>query len=329
LHGRTAEPILTGSSVTIGNYDGVHRGHQAIISRARIAAETASPGPVPSVVLTFEPHPLTVIAPAKAPPRLTPLPEKLDRLAAAGADVVVVAEANRDLLGSSPQRFIEGLVARLHPVHVVEGASFRFGRGRSGSPATLQELGHRYGFEVSIVEAVCVQVAPNEKVEVSSSIIRRFVASGEIDRAAACLGRRYALIGTVVGGIGRGRELGFPTANVAVPDQLVPGDGVYAGFAEVAPEPIGRSTRRPAAISIGTTPTFGETGLRRIEAHLLDCRGDLYGRAIRLEFGRRLRGQERFDSPAGLTTQIERDVEAVRRYAAAVAAADHSKEAGP
>ena len=320
-----------GGSLTIGNFDGVHRGHREIIARARSAAGGATGAAAQTVVLTFEPHPLSVVAPAKAPPRLTPLPEKLDQLAAAGAEVAVVAKANRDLLGLTPQQFIERVVGRIQPRHIVEGASFGFGRGRSGTIETLRQLGREYGFEVVTVDTVRVEIDRETTVEVSSSIIRRLIAEGQTEQAALCLGRPYALMGKVVAGTGRGKRLGFPTANMTVADQLIPADGVYAGFAStpsrrLSPAVAAKRTVHvsswPAAISIGTTPTFENSDSRhrpkerQIEAHLLDADTDLYGREIRLEFGRWLRGQEKFASAAALIDQIARDVEAVRRSAA-------------
>ena len=335
IHGLDSPELHTasapGGSLTIGNFDGVHLGHREIIARARSAAGEATGVAVQTAVLTFEPHPLSVVAPAKAPPRLTPLPEKLDQLAAAGAEFVVVAKANRDLLGLTPQQFIERVVGRIQPRHIVEGASFGFGRGRSGTIETLRQLGREYGFEVVTVDTVRVEIDRETTVEVSSSIIRRLIAEGQTEQAALCLGRPYALIGKVVAGTGRGKRLGFPTANMTAADQLIPADGVYAGFAStpshrlspaVAAKRNVRASSWPAAISIGTTPTFENSDPkhgpkeRQIEAHLLDADTDLYGREIRLEFGRWLRSQEKFASATALIDQIARDVEAVRRSAA-------------
>ena len=309
---------LPRSSVTIGNFDGVHRGHQRIIAQARRVGEGVD---APTVVLTFEPHPLTVVAPARAPARLTPLPEKLDRLADAGAQIAVVARANRDLLALTPRQFIERVVGRLHPSHIVEGPSFGFGRGRSGTSDTLRQLGAEQGFEVLVADPVRVALDRDATVEVSSSLVRRLIAEGRVERATLCLGRPYALIGKVVVGIGRGKGLGFPTINLAVEDQLIPADGVYAGRARLELDPSAGPASRVAAISIGTTPTFEDAGpgqgpaARRVEAYLLDTEAELYGREVRLEFGTWLRTQEKFESAAALSAQIARDVQAVRRYA--------------
>lgn len=303
LHGlETLDPPLGHSVLTIGNFDGVHRAHLQILAQAGLFAANTG-GPV--VVLTFEPHPLTIVAPAKAP-RLLSLPEeKLRCLAQAGADITVVAKSEPALLDLAAERFVEDVVRRFHPTHIVEGPSFGFGRGRKGTPELLRRIAARFNCEVHIVEPVTLQIDEGETLMVSSSLIRRLLTEGKVRRAALCLGRPYALIGEVVEGDGRGRTIGFPTANIATPDQLVPGSGVYAGRAVV------RSDIHLAAISIGHTPTFGGTE-QQIEAHLLDFDGDLYGEMIRIEFERRLREQRRFDSVQALADQLHRDVAAVR-----------------
>jgi riboflavin kinase/FMN adenylyltransferase len=321
----SSEFNLPRSSLTVGNFDGVHGGHRQIIAQARRLAESTGGE---AVVLTFEPHPLSVVAPAKTPPCLAPLPEKLDLLAAAGAQVTVVAEANRNLLTLTAEQFIERVLLRLNPTHIVEGSSFGFGRGRSGTPETLRRLGGRHGFEVLIVDPVRVDLDRETTVEVSSSIIRRLISEGRMEPASRCLGRPYGLSGKVVVGRRRGKQLGFPTANLAVEGRLIPADGVYAGSARLQSRALQSAVTEvgdsvwPAAISIGTTPTFEAGGKtharpeRRVEAHLLGADAEFYGRQIRLEFGAWLRNQEKFESPDDLVAQIARDVEAVRRYAA-------------
>ncbi len=289
--------------LTIGNFDGVHRAHQQLLAQSGLFAANVG-GPL--VVLTFEPHPLSVVAPAKAPCRLTTPDEKLRYLEEAGADITVVARSEPALLGLEAERFVEEVVARrFRPTRIVVGPSFGFGRGRKGTPETLQRFAAGFGCEVHIVEPVTLQIDEGETVMVSSSLIRRLIAEGRIDRANLCLGRSYALNGEVVEGDRRGCTIGFPTANLDVPDQLVPADGVYAGQATV------RGKTYPAAISIGNTPTFGGTQ-RRVEAHLLEFDDELYGESIRVEFECRLRGQRRFESPEALVDQLHRDVEAVR-----------------
>jgi riboflavin kinase/FMN adenylyltransferase len=304
LRGLSAlDPPLARSVLTIGNFDGVHLGHQQLLAQAGLLAANADD---PVVVLTFEPHPLTIVAPHKAPPRLTTAEEKSRLLLAAGADLVVEAVSERELLGLEPERFVEEVIlAKFHPSHIVEGPSFGFGKARRGTPELLQQLGRRHGFEVHILQPVSLEVDRGETVLVSSSLVRRLVAEGKVHRAALCLGRPYAVSGEVVRGHQRGRSIGFPTANVAVADVLIPGDGVYSARAIVD------GAAHPAAVSIGVTPTFGD-GRRQVEAYLLDFAGDLYGRTMRLEFSRFLRGQEKFASVDALKAQLAADVAAVR-----------------
>ena len=294
---------FTHSVLTVGNFDGVHLAHQRLLAQARTYA-SGTGGPV--VVLTFEPHPLTVVAPGKAPLRLSHPDEKLRRLADAGADVTVVARSDPDLLGIEAEQFVEKvIVEKFRPTHIVEGPSFGFGRGRKGTPELLRDIASRFGCKVHIVEPVKIEIA-DETVMVSSSLVRRLLTEAKVDSAALCLGRPYALIGEVVHGDGRGRTIGFPTANVDVIDQLGPREGVYAGRATVG------DIERPCAVSIGHTPTFGGTS-QRVEAYLLDLEdADLYGRTMRVEFDRLIREQHVFGSSEALVEQVHRDVEAVR-----------------
>jgi riboflavin kinase/FMN adenylyltransferase len=291
------------SVLTVGNFDGVHRAHQQLLAQANLFAARTG-GPV--VVLTFEPHPLTVVAPQKAPERLSLPDERLRLLAEAGADITVVAKSERGLLGLEAEKFVEDvLIARFHPTHIVEGPSFGFGRGRKGTPELLARVAAGFGCEVHIVEPVRLQIEEAEAVMVSSSLIRDLLRDGRVREAALCLGRPYALMGEVVRGDARGGTLGFPTANLHIADQLIPAEGVYAGHARLY------HGSHLAAISIGKTPTFGETDLR-VEAFLLDFSGDLYGQRLRIEFERFLRPQRRFESAAALIEQLHKDVEAVR-----------------
>ncbi len=304
LHGLEAlKTPLARSVLTIGNFDGVHRAHQQLLAQASLLAGDAG-GPL--VVLTFEPHPLSVVAPQRAPGRLALPDEKLRYLANAGADMVVIAKSEPALLGLEAERFIEEVVVRrFHPTHIVEGPSFGFGRGRKGTPQLLQQLAARFECQVHIVDPVTVRIDENETLLVSSSLIRRLLFEGKVRHAAACLGRPYSLSGDVIAGDRRGRTIGFPTANITAGEQIVPADGVYAGRV------VFHGDTYVAAISIGHTPTFHGTG-QRIEAHLLDFDGDLYDQAIRIEFEHRLRDQQAFDSPEALVRQLHRDVEAVR-----------------
>lgn len=297
------DPPLVHSVLTVGNFDGVHRAHQQLLAQAGLFAANTS-GPV--TVLTFEPHPLTIVDSAHAPQRLSTVDQKLALLFDAGADIVVLARSEPVLLAIEAERFIEEVIIRkFHPTHIVEGPSFGFGRGRKGTPELLRRVAPRFDCEVHIVEPVTVQIEEGETLMVSSSLVRRLLSEGKVRRAALCLGRPYTLIGTVTDGDRRGRDIGFPTANLAVSDQLVPGDGVYAGRASASDRSY------LAAISIGHAPTFAGVD-RRVEAHLLDFAGDLYGQSIQLGFERRLREQRTFDSPEELAGQLHRDVEAVR-----------------
>ncbi|MCH8963479.1 MAG: bifunctional riboflavin kinase/FAD synthetase [Planctomycetes bacterium] len=299
---------LRGCVLTIGNFDGVHRGHQQILAQAGLlqASLFGARTHHKVVVLTFDPHPLEIVSPGRAPERLMPLSEKVCRLAEAGADAVVVAKSEPVLLSLEPHDFIENVIERkFKPSHVVEGWSFGFGKGRKGNADVLRDLGAQHGFEVFIVEPVRLQVADDETVLVTSSMIRDLIRTGQVDRAHLCMGRPYALFGEVATGHGRGSKLGYPTANLAQIDQLIPAEGVYAGKAEVC------GGCYDAAISIGTTPTFGDSSLQ-VEAFLLDCSVELFGRPMKLEFLRFLRSQQRFESPEALTKQIEQDVRQVR-----------------
>ena len=297
-------PPLSGVVLTVGNFDGVHRGHRQILARsARLAADAGAT----LVAMTFDPHPLTVVAPSRAPALLAPVDEKLRWFADAGVDVAVVAASEPEFLSLSPEAFIDRVVmARFKPRCMVEGASFGFGRGRTGDVNRLAALGRQHGFDVEIVEPVRVDVDDAEPVVVSSSMIRAMLTRGQVEQAARCLGHPYALLGQVVRGAGRGRGLGFPTANLRVVDrQLVPAQAVYAGRAEFG----GRTA--PAAISIGINATFGGTDVS-VEAHLLDVDEDLYDAPLRLELLTRIRDQQRFDSPDALRGRLVKDIEAVR-----------------
>lgn len=303
IHGLDAVAPLSRSVLTIGNFDGVHRAHQALLqtARARATQNNAS-----AVVLTLEPHPLTVVAPDRAPARLATAEDKLRYIAQCGVDLIVVARSEPGLLQLEAEQFIQDIVVqKFRPTLLVEGPSFGFGRGRGGNPALLSQLGPRFGFQVEVVEQVRVDLGRGESVMVSSSLIRQLLAAGKVQQAAACLGRSYALVGDVVHGHGRGRALGFPTVNLRTSDQVIPGEGVYSGRAKFD------SATCLAGISVGHNPTFGGDELS-VEAFLLDFDGDLYGRRLTLEFDRFLREQRRFATAAALAEQLEKDIEAVR-----------------
>jgi riboflavin kinase / FMN adenylyltransferase len=285
--------------LTLGNFDGVHRGHQAIIARARAEADARN-GSI--VALTFHPHPLAVLAPARAPAMIQSLRDRLDTLRGAGVDVAVAQRFTRAFSALDPDAFVERfLLPSIELLHVVVGYNVTFGRGRTGTAETLAALGARLGFGVDQVGPVRVG-----DEAVSSSAVRRAIGTGDVALAESLLGRAVGLRGRVVTGERRGRTLGFPTANLHVkPGVLLPADGVYAVRARID------GLAQPAVLNVGVRPTFGE--LRRtIEAHVLDWQGDLYGRWLELDLVARLRGEQRFDGPAALVTQITADVAAAR-----------------
>jgi riboflavin kinase/FMN adenylyltransferase len=297
-------PRVTGRVVlTLGNFDGVHLGHRAILARAAERARTLG-GRV--AVLTFEPHPVAVLAAERAPSMLQSLHDRLETLRAAGVEVAIVQRFTRRFAALEPEAFAtQFLMPHLELAHVVVGYNVTFGRNRAGSSETLRLLGDAHGFGVDVVGPVTVA-----DDRVSSSRIRRAVQAGEVARAEALLGRAFALRGRVVEGDRRGRLLGFPTANLHVRSGLVlPADGVYAVQAEVD----GR--RHPAVLNVGVRPTFG--GRRRtIEAHHLDFDGDLYRRWMRLHLVDRLRGETAFAGPDALKAAIAGDVAQARRILA-------------
>lgn len=289
--------------VAIGNFDGVHRGHVQIFAEARALARHEPEGE--AVVLTFDPHPAKLLAPAYAPPLITPLPRKLELIAAAGIDATIVEPFDRALAARSADEFVrQVLVAGLGARHVVVGYDFTFGHQRSGTVERLAALGREHGFGVRVVPPVSV-----EGIVCSSTKVREFTLEGRVDGAALVLGRAPEVQGEVVHGDGRGRSIGVPTANLASETELLPKNGVYAGLCER----LSDGARWPAAINVGTNPTFVEGVSVRVEAHLLDCDEDLYGQRLRLGFVARLRDEERFPSRDALVAQIERDVALTRK----------------
>ena len=284
-----------GPAVTVGNFDGVHVGHQALIAAA--AGEARAAGGV-SVVLTFDPHPARVVRPGPAPAALTTLAQKEELLAGLGVDRLAVLGFDASVAGLAPEAFArEVLSGSLGARHVVIGESFRFGRGREGDARGLAEIGTRLGFEVHAIPPVRVNGEP-----VSSSRVRDALARGDVRGARSLLGRPYFVDAAVVRGDGRGRTLGVPTANLDPENEVMPARGVYAARCRV---PGGRWAG--AVVNLGHRPTFGG-GPVTVEAHLLDFEGDLYGARVRLEFHERVRGEERFDGAEALVARIRRDV---------------------
>jgi riboflavin kinase/FMN adenylyltransferase len=290
-----------GTVVTIGAYDGVHLGHRALIGRVRSMAATLG---CASAVVTFDRHPATVVRPESAPKLLTDLEQKLELLAEAGLDYAYVVHFDEARSKESPEDFVhEVLVGCLNARAVVVGHDFHFGHGRRGNVPLLQAMGAELGFDVLGMSLV------GDDQPISSTRIRGLLLDGDVAGAARLLGRPHEVRGTVEHGDHRGRELGFPTANVAVPTEiLLPADGIYAGWYA---RPDG--SRLPAAISLGRRPTFyDDAHASLLEAHLLDFSGDLYGERARVQFVARLRGEERFDRIEDLVAQMQRDVAATR-----------------
>lgn len=306
--------VRQGCVLTIGNFDGVHVGHQEI---CRTACRIARDRGTEMAVMTFEPHPVAILHPEKAPGVLTPLPLKLHLLQEYADNCIIVLEDNRELLHLSPEAFVdEFLMPAIKPSVIVEGEDFHFGAGRAGDVRTLEELGRKKGFDVTVVAPKQIELATGQALRVSSTIIRYMLEGGHVAEAALALSRWYRLIGPIVAGWGRGRKLGFPTLNMSKPDQIIPAEGVYAGFAEVAAtqeELLEEHEQVPAVFSIGQARTFGDQHPLLIEAHLLvENVGDMTGRWLAMDFVQRLRSQHKFSTPQELAAQIGRDCESAR-----------------
>jgi riboflavin kinase/FMN adenylyltransferase len=307
--------LKAGCVLTIGNFDGVHVGHQEILRTARkIAGDRGAE----MVVMTFEPHPVAILHPEKAPGVLTPLPLKLHLLEDYADHCIIVLEDSSDLLRLSPEQFVEEfLMAAIRPAVIVEGDDFHFGAGRAGDIQTLARFGREKGFEVAIIPPRQIELATGQTLRVSSTIIRYMLEGGHAAEAAAALSRPYRLLGPIVPGWGRGRKLGFPTLNMSKPNQVIPAEGVYAGLVETAgtqEELRQRHERIPAVFSIGQARTFGDQHPLLIEAHLLigDV-GDMTGRWMAMDFVQHLRGQHKFSTPEELVAQIAKDCEGARQ----------------
>lgn len=286
------------TAVALGTFDGVHVGHQRIISQAvALARDTQAV----SAVFTFSNHPLSVIAPDRCPPLIVSPDYKAELIAALGADVLLSIPFTADFLRLTPRQFIDLLVENLRPAYLVVGDNYSFGYHGTGNPQLLRQAGRESGYEVVIPPPVTV-----EGQLVSSTVIRQHIQAGRVEEASRLLGRPFRLSGVVAAGDGRGRTLGFPTANLeAIECQVIPADGVYA----VRVEADGRRYRGVA--NIGTNPTFNGLS-RRTEVHILDFSGDLYANTILVDFITRLRGEQSFAGADSLKDQINRDVAAAR-----------------
>ncbi|MEX0952796.1 MAG: bifunctional riboflavin kinase/FAD synthetase [Nitriliruptoraceae bacterium] len=288
------------SVVTIGNFDGVHRGHRLLLSRT---VDGALDRGVRSVAVTFDPHPASIVRPDAVPLALCSLDERCRLLIDAGVDLVVIVSFTDALSRLTPAEFVEAvLVDRLRAGRVIVGSNFRFGHRAAGDVVTLVELGELHGFDV---EAVAVRHDDDQPI--SSSAIRDALLGGDVSRAATALGRLPRLIGEVVAGDGRGRTIGVPTANVAIPDGLVvPARGVYVALAHVDDVAV------PAVVNVGVRPTVTDGVEQTVEVHVIDRDVDLYGQPLTVDLVDRIRGEQRFDSVDDLVAAIRADIDVAR-----------------
>ena len=303
LRGFEATESFRGGYASIGNFDGVHRGHQAmlnaLISRAR------SDG-VPAIAVTFDPHPIALLRPEATPPPLTSIEYRAELLGRYGVDVTIVIPTDKPFLALTAEEFFDLVVrGELHAKGLVEGSNFFFGRNRSGNVTVLRSLCATHGLSLDVVPPVTV-----DEQLVSSSVIRSLIESGDIGHAVRLLGHPYRISGVVGRGAERGRTIGFPTANLFDVPTLTPANGVYAALAHTT------EGRRAAAVNVGPNPTFGDSA-RKIEVHILDFDGDLYGQTLNVDFLDRVRDVKRFASVEELRTQLEQDLVAVRAKTAA------------
>ena len=288
---------LPASAVTVGNFDGVHVGHREIIRMVLNHAKMLS---APSAVITFEPHPREVIFRGQPVPAIIPLAERARLIAELGIDLLGKVNFTHAFAAQGAEEFISAMAQKLTPKVVVIGHDFRFGKDREGDEDFLRAAGARYGFEVEVVPAVEVDGKP-----VSSSRIRGLIQAGEMRRVRKLLGAPFHVVGEVISGHGRGRDLGFATANLKWEAKLIPPDGVYAAMA------YWNDHDCPAVVNIGDNPTFGDSHVS-IEAHLMGFTGDLYQKRLRIALLKRLRGEIKFNSPQALTEQIKLDVTQAR-----------------
>jgi len=299
----------TGCVLSIGNFDGVHLGHQEILQAGK---EIAIQRNTDFLVMTFEPHPVAILHPAKAPGVLTPLEIKKHLLSKHGVDKLLVIKDNAEILKLSPADFVRRfLVSLIKPSVVVEGEDFNFGFERSGDVDTLRTLGRSSGFAVELVPQQEVEISTGRSVRASSTIIRYMLQSSHVRDASIVLGHNYQLAGKIIKGKGKGRHLGFPTLNMQRPSQIIPAEGVYCGFVRLADTEKGllsQSKNLPAAFSIGQARTYGDDHPLLIEAHVLDDFDDKgNNKWMMMEFVRFMRTQHKFNNESQLSGQIEKD----------------------
>ncbi|TWU59384.1 Riboflavin kinase [Rubripirellula tenax] len=294
---------LRGGAISIGNFDGVHLGHAALLKQLRQVADSVGG---PAVVVALDPHPAVILRPEQAPTRLTWIERRAELMQPHGIDALVVCETRGGLLGLTANEFFEALIRQqLDARAIVEGPNFFFGKGREGDIATLGRL--------CVADSIELQIALPSNLRgemISSTRIRRCLTSGDLDGATAMLGTFYRMRGDVVQGAGRGRTIGFPTANLQSIDTVVPAAGVYGGRVEV------NKRRQLAAIHIGPNPTFDQDTSMKVEVHIIDYDGDLYDQSLNVDFALRVRDVIKFDSATELVEQLESDIRTIRNQLA-------------
>jgi riboflavin kinase/FMN adenylyltransferase len=316
--------LPAGCTLTIGNFDGVHLGHQQIIQTAYVLARQKN---TPLAAMTFEPHPVAVLHPEKAPGVLTPLPLKIQLISRYGVDYLIVLRDSASLLRLSPADFVDRFLLRdVRPVAIVEGDDFHFGAQRAGGVETLTQMAKKNDFEVILVAPKFARLSTEQSIRVSSTTIRYMLQSGHVSDAAVLLGRHYRLIGPVIPGKGRGKKLGFPTLNMQAPSQIIPQDGVYAGYVRLCQtedDVCLFDGGLPAVFSIGQARTFGDEHPLLIEAHLLDPKADnSAGQWMAMDFVELIRPQHKFKTPQDLAAQIAKDCISAKQVLAEEAAAN-------
>lgn len=302
-HGRAADDDLSsirGGVITIGNFDGVHRGHAALLGHVRKLADQLGG---PAIAMVLDPHPATILRPEFAPPRLTQIQTRADLMNQLGIDALVVCKTSRQFLNLTAKQFFSWLVQdRLQAKAMIEGPNFFFGRDRRGNVEVLAELCDQANIKLQIVEPM--HVGPQM---ISSTRIRGLLAEGAVAEATDLLGHPHRISGTVTSGAQRGREIGFPTANLSGIEVVVPCPGVYAGHLRTS------QGDHAAAIHVGPNPTFESNGDSKVEVHALDYDGDLYGQRVEVEFLHHVRDVVRFESPEALVLQLHQDIAEIRR----------------
>ena len=310
--------IPKGCVLTIGNFDGVHVGHQEILGVARQAAEQND---TELIAMVFDPHPVAVLHPEMAPGVLSPIDIKKYLLADCGVNKVIVLRTNRKLLDLSPEDFVDRfLVEHIRPSVIVEGDDFNFGAGRAGNIDTLKKLITSKGFEVRVIKPKKIKISTDQTVRISSTMIRYMLEGGHVADAAIALGRPYRIAERIIAGRGVGIKLGFPTLNMKKPKQVIPAEGVYAGFVKIGEfmdDALRSKETIPAVYSIGQARTYGDDFPLLIEAHLLikDV-GDMINHFMTMDFVERIRNQRKFKTPEDLSKQIARDCSQARKILA-------------